>query len=163
MALSVDPYMRCRFFESGTGVDYVETFKKGEPITSAGIGRVVHVGKSLENDYAVGDIVVDGAFGWPWADRAVVHPKSPDVYLAKIPPALDFVASPTSTLSVIGQPGLTAYFGIERFAKPSWRHNCSFQRRWGRRHRGLPLAKRRGCKVVGLTSTDDKAAFLAQK
>eukprot|EP00039_Didymoeca_costata_P021684 m.2764 g.2764 ORF g.2764 m.2764 type:complete len:218 (+) comp2585_c0_seq1:118-771(+) len=160
LILSVDPYMRCRFFPDGTGVDYVDSFQVGEPITSAGIGRVVKVGKNLQDKYNVNDIVADGAFGWPWATIAAIDPNSPNVYLEKIPKALEYVASPSAVLSVIGQPGLTAYFGIERFAKPKKGDTIVVSSAAGAVGTVVcQLAKRRGCKVIGLTSTD--ASFLS--
>ena len=156
--------MRCRFFEDGTGVDYVKPFDLGSAITSAGLGKVIRVGSNLESEYSPGDIVVDGAFGWPWSHVAEIDPASPDVYLAKIPSALEYIASPTATLSVIGQPGLTAYFGIERFARPSSGELIVVSSAAGAVGTVVcQLAKRRGCKVIGLTSSDEKATFLTER
>ena len=110
------------------------------------------------------DLVADGAFGWPWETYAHIDPTSPNVYLEKIPAALEYVASPTSVLSVIGQPGLTAYFGIERFARPASGDTIVVSSAAGAVGTVVSqLAKRRGCRVIGLTSTDEKASFLVEK
>jgi len=120
----VDPYMRCRFNEV-SGAHYVSSFKVGEPITSAGIGRVVNVGPALEGQFAVGDLVVEGSMHFPWVEEATfdltprrnpTRAAGSGLMVHKIPPALCCITAPTGILGAVGQTGLTAFFGIERLA-----------------------------------------------
>ena len=170
LALSVDPYMRCRF-NRDTGADYVNSFREGEPITSAGIGRVVGVGPALQDQFRVGDLVVEGSFNYPWIEK-VIFDLSPDagassLMLQKIPPALSFLTFPTAVLGAVGQTGLTAFFGVERLvASHGVSHGdivvvSSAAGAVGSVACGLLL--KRGCHVVALCGSNDKAAWLEVK
>ena len=162
--------MRCRF-NRDTGADYVNSFREGEPITSAGIGRVVGVGTALQDQFRVGDLVVEGSFNYPWIEEAIFN-LSPDagassLMLQKIPPALSFVTRPTTVLGAVGQTGLTAFFGVERLvASHGVSHGdvavvSSAAGAVGSVACGLLL--KRGCRVVALCGSNDKAAWLQVK
>ena len=100
--LSVDPYMRGRI---GGHVGYAKPIQPGEVMIGSVVGRVVESNDPRLDD---GDIV-EGMLGWQ--EYAVASAKS----LRKVDPS----TGPISTsLYVLGMPGLTAYFGLLDICKP---------------------------------------------
>ncbi|AXG81765.1 NADP-dependent oxidoreductase [Streptomyces paludis] len=99
--LSVDPYMRGRMSDKKS---YIEPYEVGAPLDGAAVGRVL---VSRAEGFAPGDHVVH-VLGW--RDHAVVDAAGAQ----KVDPAL---APLTAYLGVLGVTGLTAYIGLERFAK----------------------------------------------
>ena len=94
--VSVDPYMRGRMNDVRS---YAPPVAIGEVMTAGAVGIVEH---SLNPHFAVGDYV-QGQFGWQ--EVAVTEGQG----VRKVDPAL----APISTsLGVLGMPGLTAYFGL---------------------------------------------------
>lgn len=174
LALSVDPYMRCRFFPD-SGVDYVDAFAVNDTITSAGVGRVTAVGDAVaeSGQFSPGDLVVEASFHWPW--QHVAHfdlaPMSEggqgdSLMLQRLPPMLPLVALPTATLGAMGQTGLTAYFGVERMAAASIKPGDTVVVSSAAGAVGsvaAQLAKRRGAHVIGLTGTDEKARVIEKQ
>ena len=102
--LSIDPYMRGRMNE---GVSYAAPAKLGEPMTGETAGVVV---KSNSNLYKVGDRVCAHK-GW----QTYIKAKDTDLALIKIP---NNSHSLSLYLGTLGMPGRTAYFGLNRVAKP---------------------------------------------
>jgi len=166
LALSVDPYMRCRF-NLDTGAEYVSSFQPGEPITSAGIGRVIGVGQALRGQYREGDLVVEGSFNFPWMSEVAfdLAPNSKSgLMLQKIPPALTFITPPTAVLGAVGQTGLTAFFGVERLVTS---HGVDpgdtvvvSSAAGAVGSVACALLRKRGLNVVALCGSDAKAAWL---
>lgn len=166
LALSVDPYMRCRF-NKDTGADYVSSFTEDEPITSAGIGRVVGVGPALRDQFSVGDLVVEGSFNYPWIEEANFNlspENEEELMLHKIPPALSFIAPPTAVLGAVGQTGLTAFFGVERLVASHGVNRGDIvvvsSAAGAVGSVACALLRKRGCHVIALCGSDDKAAWL---
>src|SRR5258708_10545470 len=94
--LSVDPYMRGRI----TGVkSYADPVKVGDVMVGAAVGRVV---ESKSPDLSVGDYV---SGYWGWQEHAAVDART----VRKLDPK---VAPVSASLSVLGMPGMTAYFGF---------------------------------------------------
>ena len=166
LALSVDPYMRCRF-NLDTGAEYVSSFKPDEPITSAGIGRVIGVGQALRGQYREGDLVVEGSFNFPWMSEVsfdLAPTSESGLMLQKIPPALCFVTPPTAVLGAVGHTGLTAFFGVERLvashgANPGDTVVVS-SAAGAVGSVACALLRKKGCNVVALCGSDAKAAWL---
>ena len=102
--LSIDPYMRGRMND---GVSYASPAKLGEPMTGETAGVVV---ESRSNLYKVGDKVCTHK-GW----QTYVRTKDTDLALTKVP---DNNHSLSLHLGTLGMPGRTAYFGLNRVAKP---------------------------------------------
>ena len=112
--LSVDPFLRCRFNES-TGVDYTQPYQLGEPLTSAGIGQVIACGqRASERGFAAGDLVLQPFDAWPWASAVSI----PAASVSRIPVAMGALVPPSALLGAAGQPGLTAFVGVEHVARP---------------------------------------------
>jgi NADPH-dependent curcumin reductase CurA len=100
--VSVDPYQRGRMSEARS---YAKSLELGDVITSQSLGEVV---ESNDGRYSPGDLVV-GQLGWQ--EYAVARGGS----LRRVPELLD---PPTLALHVVGQTGLTAYFGLLDVGQP---------------------------------------------
>ena len=93
--VSVDPYQRGRM---STQRSYAKGLELGDVVTAQAVGEVV---ESNDSRYAPGDIVL-GQLGWQ--NYAVARGGA----LRKVPPGIE----PQLALHVLGQTGLTAYFGL---------------------------------------------------
>src|SRR5580693_6628867 len=100
--LSVDPYMRARI---GGASGYAKPVEPGEVMAGDVAGEVI---ESHDPRLAPGDSV-EGMLGWQ--EYAVASAKS----LRKIG---NDVAPISASLSVLGAPGLTAYFGLLDICRP---------------------------------------------
>ena len=155
--LSVDPFLRCRFNES-TGVDYTQPYQLGEPLTSAGIGQVIACGqRASERGFAAGDLVLQPFDAWPWASAVSI----PAASVSRIPVAMGVLVPPSALLGAAGQPGLTAFVGVEHVARPRAGETVVVSGAAGAvGSTACQLFKRRGCRVVGLCGSAEKAAWL---
>merc|ERR1712130_839002 len=100
--LSVDPYMRGRMNDNRKS--YIAPFEVDQPITGFGTGKVV---ESKSNKFKVGDIVTGP--GFVYSEYWVLSDDHPAI--TKVHEALSSKKVPLSySLSVMGMPGLTAYF-----------------------------------------------------
>ena len=106
--LSVDPYMRGRI---SPAANYTKGVAVGEVMQGSGVGEVI---VSNHPEWRLGDIAETMGFGWQ--EWAVLSPGRPgpegvnrvDASLAPI----------ESSLSWLGMPGLTAYFGLLDVGRP---------------------------------------------
>jgi NADPH-dependent curcumin reductase CurA len=102
--LSLDPYIRGRMRDAKS---YADPLQIGEVITGESVGLVV---ESRSERFAVGDAV---AVHNGWQSLHVVSDENPSLML--VDPAL---APMPAWLGVVGMPGRTAYFGLQRVGKP---------------------------------------------
>jgi NADPH-dependent curcumin reductase CurA len=102
--LSLDPYMRGRMRDMKS---YAEPLRIGEVITGESAGVVV---ESRSPRYAVGDSVTVHR---GWQTLIAVAADDPSVT-----PADTALAPLSAWLGVVGMPGRTAYFGLQRVGKP---------------------------------------------
>lgn len=141
--MSLDPYMRCRMSDRGSPpVDL------GGMMPCGAVGFVV----DSENSGFVAHDAVEGMLGWQ--EYAIVQGQE----LRK----LDLRLAPISTaLSVLGIPGLKAYFGLLDVCDPQRGETVVVSGAAG----GVgmiagQLAKIRGCRVVGVAGSDSKVSWL---
>ncbi len=141
--LSVDPYMRGRI---APGANYAAGVEPGGLMQGGGVGEVI---ESRSPDIREGDIIETRDFGW---QEYVVL--GPDNGVTKVDPDL---APIQSSLSYLGMPGLTAYFGMFEVinAQPGDTVVVSAASGAVGQVAGQ-LGKAHGCRMVAVASSDDK-------
>ena len=143
--LSVDPYMRGRL---RPGPSYAEPQKIGEVMIGEVAGEVlVSRSSRLEaGDYVTADI--------GWQTHGVVRGDG----LRKLDPG----SAPISTsLGVLGMPGLTAYFGTLEVLQPRPGDTLVVNAASGAVGAVVgQIARIGGCRVVGIAGSEDKCAYI---
>ncbi|MFJ9713221.1 NADP-dependent oxidoreductase [Streptomyces sp. NPDC101234] len=147
--LSVDPYMRGRMSDKKS---YIEPYEVGKPMDGPAVGRVL---VSNAEGFVPGDYVVH-VLGW--RDYAVVDAASAQ----KVDPGL---APLTAYLGVLGLTGLTAYIGLERFAKIKEGDTVFVSGAAGAvGSLAGQIAKLKGAgRVIGSTGSTDKVKLLVEE
>jgi len=143
--VSVDPYMRGRMDDVKS---YAPSVQIGGLMGGGAVGRVL---ESKNPSFREGDIV-QGMFGWQ--EYAVSDGQG----LRKIDPEL----APISTsLGVLGMPGLTAYFGLLDICNPQAGETVVVSGAAGAVGSIVgQIAKIKGCRAVGIAGGDDKIAHI---
>jgi len=146
--LSVDPYMRGRMNDAKS---YAPPVKLGEVMVGGVVGQVV---ESRHPQFQRGDFV-EGYLGWQ--TFAISDGKG----VRKIDPAL---APITTALSVLGMPGLTAYFGLLEIGQPQTGETVLVSGAAGAVGSMVgQIARIKGCRVVGVAGSDQKVDYLMHK
>jgi NADPH-dependent curcumin reductase CurA len=143
--LSLDPYMRGRMNDTKS---YVPPFKVGEEL---GGGTVAKVIASKNSKFAQGDVVA--AFtGWQ------THAVSSGEALQK----LDASRAPLSTsLGVLGMPGLTAYTGLLTIGQPKAGETVAVAAATGPVGSAVgQIAKIKGARAIGIAGGPEKCRAL---
>src|SRR5437016_8063015 len=145
--LSVDPYVPGRL----TGVTtYARGLDLGEVIVGGVVGRVLETNDPRCN---AGDIV-EGMLGWQ--EYAAAPAKS----LRKVDPAAGPISS---SLYVLGMPGLTAYFGLLEICRPQPGETVVISGAAGAVGSLVgQIARIKRCRAVGITGSDEKVRFIVQ-
>ena len=143
--LSLDPYMRGRMRDAAS---YAPPVALGEVMTGGTVGEVV---ASEAPELAVGDIV-EGRLGWQEYGVAAA------ARLRRIDPGL----APVSTANgILGMPGMTAYCGLFEIGQPKVGETVVVSAASGAVGQVVgQLAKRAGCRVVGIAGGPQKCAFV---
>jgi len=145
---SVDPYMRGRMNDAKS---YINAFQIDKPIVGGALSSVM---ESKSDLFKPGDIVLGMI---PWRKNAIVSDKE----LQKV----DASQQPLSYyLSILGMTGITAYIGLIHICKPLAGETVVVSGAAGAV--GLvagQIAKIQGCRVVGITGSDDKVKLLVTK
>jgi NADPH-dependent curcumin reductase CurA len=142
--ISVDPYMRSRMSDAKS---YVPSFEVGKPMDGGVVAEVV---ESRHPDFAPGDTVL-GHLQW----------KEIQSINAQQATKLDKSAPLSYYLGILGMPGLTAYFGLNEIGKPVAGETVVVSGAAGAVGMVVcQIARMKGCRVVGITGSDDKNAYL---
>ncbi|MBO9129653.1 NADP-dependent oxidoreductase [Bacillus sp. 165] len=146
--ISVDPYMRGRMSDRKS---YVAPYAVNEVITGGIVGEVV---ESKSDRFVGGDIVI-GELGW---QRYCVANAS---QIRKINTG---VAPVTTSLGVLGMPGLTAYFGLLDIGQPKEGETIVVSGAAGAVGMVVgQIAKIKGCRVVGIAGSAEKITYLQEE
>jgi NADPH-dependent curcumin reductase CurA len=145
--LSVDPYMRGRMNDVKS---YVPPFALGEPMTGGAVGQVI---ASRNERFPDGSWVVHDL---GWRELALSEGRG-----ARI---VDPERAPLSTtLGVLGMPGLTAYVGVVDIGEVRDGDTVFVSGAAGAVGSiAAQLAKLRGARVVGSAGSPDKVAWLRE-
>lgn len=141
--LSLDPYMRGRM---DAGKSYAKPVEIGETMEGGCVGQVI---ASRNPRFAEGDFV-NGRFGW------ASHAVSDGTEVRKLDPAL----APVSTsLGVLGMPGLTGWFGLREHGRPKAGETLVVSAATGAVGSVVgQLGKIYGLRVVGVAGGPEKCA-----
>ena len=146
--LSIDPYMRGRLRDAKS---YASPVGLGEVITGEVVGRVI---RSNYQSLEVGDIVT-AHIGWQqWGSI-------PGQMVRKV----DSQKPPISTsLGILGMPGLTAYFGLLEIGKPIVGETLVVSAASGAVGAIVgQLGKMMGCRVIGTAGTNQKVNYIVDE
>jgi NADPH-dependent curcumin reductase CurA len=143
--LSLDPYMRGRI--SGAR-SYAKPVEVGAVIEGRVVGEVM---RSRDPRFREGDFAL-GGYGWQ------LYSAVPGAGLFKLDPA----EAPLSTsLGVLGMPGLTAYVGLSEIGRPQRGETVLVSAASGAVGAVAgQLARRAGARVVGIAGGADKCRYV---
>ena len=146
--LSLDPYMRGRMSEAK---GYAANVNLGDPMVGGTVGQVV---KSRNPKFKEGDFVVEYS---GWQSYAV----SNGAASMKLDPAM----APLSTaLSVLGMPGMTAWWGLMQIGKPKTGETVVVSAASGAVGSVVgQLARLHGCRAVGIAGGKDKCDYVVKE
>ena len=146
--LSLDPYMRGRMND---GRSYAQPQPLGKVMQGGTVGEVI---QSRNDRFAVGDKVL--GFGG-WQEYSVVDADQPGA-LRKV----DASKVPLSAyLGAVGMPGITAWHGLVKICQPKEGQTVAVSAASGAVGAVVgQLAKRRGCKVLGIAGGAEKCAYV---
>lgn len=146
--ISVDPYMRGRLRDAKS---YAAPVEIGGVMVGGAVGEVVQSGNPK---FTAGDIV-QGEFGWQ--EYAISNGQG----VRKIDPA---IAPISTSLGVLGMPGLTAYFGLLDIGQPKKGETVVVSGAAGAVGSLVgQIAKIQGCRVVGIAGSDEKVKWLVDE
>ena len=143
--MSLDPYMRGRM---RSGPSYATVLEPGDIMTGEVVARVE---QSESQKYNVGDIV-RANIGWQeWAAVGAHTVNRVDPNLAPI----------STSLGILGMPGMTAYFGLLAVLKPRAGDTLVVSAASGAVGAVVgQIGKINGCEVIGIAGTEEKCAYL---
>lgn len=174
--ISVDPYMRCQFNDD-TGVHYVKPFVEGQPLYSSAVLRV--------KDFSSGELPLRDEDKWnacltpgavfsanmcvPWQDEILIDGQGPlEAFLANAVPPLPAgmleANKYSATLGDLGITGLTGYFGVAAHEGGVGEGDVLVisTAAGGTGCAACQIAKSRGAKVIGITSSQSKMDYLSK-
>src|ERR1700712_5022652 len=146
--LSLDPYMRGRMNDS-------KSYAAPQPLNEVMIGGTVgEVTESKNPKFAVGDKLV-AMFGWQ------EYGTSNGAGVQKV----DDTKVPLSAyLGPVGMPGVTAWYGLNRICAPKPGETVAVSAASGAVGTVVgQLAKRHGCRVVGIAGGEEKCRFVTDE
>lgn len=143
--ITVDPYMRGRMNEVR---GYADPFEIDQVITGGAVGTII---ESRNGDYKEGD-VVHGMWGW----QEYAMSSGSDVQ--RVDPG---IAPISTSLGVLGMPGMTAYFGLLDICDPKEGETVFVSGAAGAVGALVgQIAKIKGCYVAGSAGSDEKIEHL---
>jgi NADPH-dependent curcumin reductase len=146
--LSLDPYMRGRMSEAK---GYAANVNLGDVMVGGTVGQVV---KSRHPGFKEGDYVAEYS---GWQSYAVTN----GAMSMKLDPG---VAPISTALSVLGMPGMTAWWGLMQIGKPKAGETVVVSAASGAVGSVVgQLAKLHGCRAVGIAGGGDKCDYVVRE
>ena len=146
--ISVDPYMRNRM---NKGASYIAPFELNQVVSGDLLGEII---ESKAEGFKQGDYVVGML---EWKEYITISPE----HLTKVD--IDHIPE-SAYLSTLGMTGLTAYFGMLDIGKPRKNEVVVISGAAGAVGSVAgQIAMMKGCKVIGITGSDDKVQFLKKE
>ena len=146
--LSVDPYMRGRMSEMKS---YAEPVGIDEVMAGGAVGTVL---ESRNASCRPGDAVVGY---WGWQEYAVSDGEGIERFETSLAPI-------STALSVLGMPGMTAYFGLLDIGRPKRGETVFVSGAAGAVGSLVgQIAKLQGCRVVGSAGSSAKVEYLLRE
>jgi NADPH-dependent curcumin reductase CurA len=154
--LSADPLQRWRMEEKA---GYGGTIALGETVWGRMVGRVV---SSRNAEWREGDFA-EGMLGWQ--EYALSQGETSRERYARGLTRVDPSVAPVSTsLGILGMPGLTAYFALLEICKPQRGETVVVSAAAGTvGSLAGQIAKILGCRVVGIAGSREKARYVVEK
>ena len=146
--MSIDPYMRGRLRD---GPSYAPPVAIGGVLQGESVGRVM---ESRLDGFKVGDIV-RGHIGWQeYGILGITGAHVVDTSLGPI----------STSIGVLGMPGLTAYFGLLEVNRPQAGDTIVVSAASGAVGAIVgQLAKIMGCRAVGIAGSDEKVSYIVDE
>ncbi|QHT48326.1 NADP-dependent oxidoreductase [Bacillus sp. SB49] len=142
---SVDPYMRGRMNDTKS---YVAPFQLNEPLEGGVVAEVV---KSESDALKEGDVITGML---PWKEYVIAKADQ----VRKVDTSLGPV---TTSLGILGMPGLTAYFGLMDIGQPKQGETLVVSGAAGAVGSAVvQIGKIQGLHVVGIAGSDEKLAYV---
>ncbi|MEO8165506.1 MAG: NADP-dependent oxidoreductase, partial [Betaproteobacteria bacterium] len=146
--LSLDPYMRMRM---DAGKSYAPAVELGEVMVGGTVGEVV---ESKDARFSPGEFV-SGRLGWQlYAVAAASALRKVDTRGAPV----------SAALSVVGMPGVTAWYGLLRIGEPVSGETVVVSAASGAVGSVVgQVAKLRGCRAVGIAGGPAKCRYVVEQ
>jgi len=145
--LSIDPTLRTWISDARS---YFPPVAIGEVVRCSGAGEII---ASRCDAYEVGQLVTSLP---GWQEYAVVRD---DVFTTKVPEGIDAV----SVLGAIGQNGIAAHAGLLEVGRPQAGETVVVSAAGATGSVVGQIAKIKGCRVVGITGSDEKCRWLTDE
>ncbi|MBM4245807.1 MAG: NADP-dependent oxidoreductase [Deltaproteobacteria bacterium] len=150
--LSLDAGFR-QWMNEGAGDGYLPAMELNQPVMGLVLGEVV---ESRQPDYAAGDLVMGRT---RWESYSLADGTD---YMTKL--AADPDVPISHYLGALGPTGLTAYFGMRDIGRPKPGETVLVSTAAGAVGSvAAQIARIRGSRVIGLTSSDDKCRWLVEE
>ena len=151
--LSLDAGFR-QWMNEGAGDGYLQAMALNEPVMGLVLGEVI---ESRHSDYAIGELIMGRT---RWESYSVADGTE---YMAKMA-TVDAGVPLSAYLGILGPTGLTAYFGMRDVGQPCSGESVLVSTAAGAVGSvAAQIARIRGCRTVGLTSTDEKCRWLVDE
>ena len=147
--VSLDAGFR-NWMNEGSGDAVLPAMELGDPVAGLVLGEVI---ESLNTEYAVGDMLMAR---FAWQTHSISDGSD---FIARLPNTLEF--DPAAYMGVLGDTGMSAYFGMKDILKPT-ADDCVLISGAGGAVGSIAgqLAKKTGARVVGLVGSADKGQWI---